>query len=107
MVFGACYIAKPSTNNAYSSAILMFTCWFGDFTGIQVFAIAQLYLLFTQMRDPSYRYLIAIIALVTGILGFTHTSQLVNLSGLKSVTANGGGGSSGGGSGGSGGGTLY
>lgn len=109
LVFGGCYVAKPSTNNAYSASLLILTCWLGSFSGIQIFAIGQLYLLFTQLRDPTYRYLIALAALVSGVLGFQHTAQLVNLAGLKAVTAGSGGtpggGGTGGGSGGGAGGT--
>jgi hypothetical protein len=85
--FGGIYIAKPSANNAWLCSAITLICWISRMNYLEVCALGHLTILFTQMRDPIYKLGVLLFAVVTIIIGFTHMSGYVGLSGLKAVSA--------------------
>lgn len=85
--FGGIYIAKPSSNNAWLCSTLTLITWISHMNHLEVVALGHLTILFTQIRNPTYKLGILLFALITIIIGFTHMSGYVGLHKLKAVTA--------------------
>lgn len=88
--FAGVYLAKPSTNNAWLCAILTLIVWLSGINHIEALCLGHLVILFTQIRDPTYKLGILLFAVVTILIGFAHMSGYVGLSNMKLVTAGNG-----------------
>lgn len=96
IMFGAVYLAKPSTNNAYLCATLGLIAMIGKFNSWELLALGHCFLVYTQIRDTAYKLSVGLLAVICVIFGFAHMS---NMTGLSSMKLAGSSGSSGGGGG--------
>lgn len=87
MVFAGIYIAKPSTNNAYLCSLLTLVAWLSKMNFLEMLVLGQLALLYTQVRNTSYRLAIMLIGIFCIIIGFVYASDMVGLSGMTAMTA--------------------
>lgn len=76
MLFGAVYLAKPSKNNAWISSVLTLVCWMSSIGFLEILILGHVYFLYTQLRDPVWKFMLAFLAVFVIIMGYTHVSLM-------------------------------
>lgn len=79
------YMAKPSTNNAYLCSVLALILMLAKFSPFEALVLCHLTLIYTQVRDPTYRLIISVLAVVIVIFGYTHISSMTGLADMKTI----------------------
>lgn len=69
LMFWGPYAAKPSKNNLWISSVSTVLIALFDFPALELIAIGQLYLCYTQVRNPKYRVLLFLITVVCFFIG--------------------------------------
>lgn len=84
------YMAKPSTNNAYLCSVLGIILALTSYSPFEALVLCHLALIYTQIRDPTYRLIIGIVAVIAIIFGYSHMSSMTGLAGMKTITVKNG-----------------
>lgn len=85
MAFAGIYMAKPSSNNAWLCSGMTLISWLSKMNFFEILILAQLTLLFTQVRNTAYRLGILLAAVFCVIVGYQHTSEMTGLAAMTAV----------------------
>jgi hypothetical protein len=60
------------------------------YSSFEALVLCHLVLLYTQIRDPTYRIIIGIFAVIAIIFGYSHMSSMTGLAKMKAIAVQGG-----------------
>lgn len=81
------YIAKPNINNRYLCSIVALIAMLGQYDDLELFILCHAFLIYTQVRDTSYKFALGFLAVICVIFGFGHISTMFALSKMTLATA--------------------
>lgn len=87
LFFAGIYLAKPAVQNRYLCSVVALIAMLGQYDDIEILILCHAFLIYTQVRDTSYKLGLGLLAVICIIFGFGHISSMLALSKMTTVSA--------------------